>query len=40
MRVVLGVAGTNVSLHGLPRLAFIEHQFVERYGIAAIVFWG
>ena len=40
MRIVLGVAGTNVFLNGLPRLAFIEHHFVERYCIAAIVFWG
>jgi hypothetical protein len=40
MRIVLGVAGTNVFLDGLPRLAVIEHHVVERYRIAAIVFWG
>ena len=40
MRVVLGVAGTNVFLDGLPRQAVIEHHFVERYRVAAIVFWG
>jgi len=40
MRIVLGLAGTNVFLDGLPRLAVVEHHFVERHRIAAIVFWG
>ncbi len=40
MRIVLVVAGTNVSLDGLPRLAVIEHHVVERYRIAAILFGG
>ena len=35
MRIVLGLAGTNVFLDGLPRLAVIEHHF-ERHRIAAI----
>jgi hypothetical protein len=40
MRIVLGVTGTNVFLNGLTWLAAIEDHVVERYRVAAILFWG
>lgn len=32
VRTVLGVHSPDVPLHGLPRLALVEHQVIERLG--------
>jgi hypothetical protein len=37
MRVVLLVLGTDVSLHGFLRLAFVEHEAVESLGVGFVL---